>query len=89
MSHPEEVEALETRLTDGLEAHQTHRAPWRLDPDGFYRCPECDPVPPTPWVQLIPNIPRNRLARAYWATARVIVAWWEHATDAIRGRRRR
>lgn len=85
----EEAEALMAEINAGLKAHESHRASWRLDPDGFYRCPECDPVPPTSWVQLIPNVPRNRLARTYWATARAIVGWWERTADAIRGRRRR
>lgn len=82
----EEAEALIAKIKVGLDAHKSHRQPWRLDPDGFHRCPECDPEPPTPWVQLIPHAPRNRLARAYRA-AHAIVGWWERTVDAIQRRR--
>ncbi|MET9222339.1 hypothetical protein ABZX65_26745 [Streptomyces sp. NPDC003300] len=38
--------ALREAYTAAVEAHKTHRARLRLDPDGIHRCPECDPVPP-------------------------------------------
>lgn len=41
-----EMRALEVSFLAAVEAHKTHRASLRLDPDGFHRCPECDPVPP-------------------------------------------
>lgn len=41
-----ELERLKAKLLAAMEAHKTHRAAWRLDPDGLYRCPECEPEPP-------------------------------------------
>lgn len=29
-----------------VERHKTHSPRLRRDPDGIYRCPECDPLPP-------------------------------------------
>jgi hypothetical protein len=84
-----EYEALEAEFATAVEAHRAHRAPWRLDPDGIWRCPGCEPVVPGPWVQLIPHVPRNRVARSYWWAARAIVAWWERTVDAARGWGRR
>lgn len=40
----EEEQALLRKIDAGLEAHKSHRQMWRLDPDGFHRCPECDPL---------------------------------------------
>ena len=37
---------LERRFIAAVEAHKKHRAPWRRDPDGIYRCPQCYPEPP-------------------------------------------
>jgi len=38
--------ALREAFVAAVEAHKAHRPLLRLDPDGIYRCPECDPVPP-------------------------------------------
>jgi hypothetical protein len=85
----DEADVLAARFTAAVEAHESHRAPYRRDPDGIWRCPQCEPEPPTPWVQLIPHVPRNPLARAWWASARAVVGWWERTVDAARERRRR
>lgn len=43
---PSEREALEAAFLSAVKAHKSHRPNLRHDPDGIWRCPECDPVNP-------------------------------------------
>lgn len=64
----EEEQALLRKIVAGLEAHKSHRQMWRLDPDGFHRCPECEPGAGVFWFA-------SRAASEWWQRNRPKRRW--------------
>lgn len=72
------------RFVAAVEAHEGHRAGWRLDWDGVHRCPECEPFPPRPVLvrRVVPGCWEAWCRRCAFLTDTGLVAQvgsWERA----------